>query len=457
MPLSDEGADEELVSHVPGVRMVSGELHGVASELFAMLAEDDPESFHKSLLDFRKTHSTTELADMVNLLSKDGRSLLMAASQHGYDTVVRLLLDSGADPNLLGPDGRTALDYSSDSGYFSLGRDLIDGGADPSISEVFKKIFSNDNEYAGERTEAVDQVAAQTIVDPTQLGPLSKAVFEGDDAMVKKLVGDGQTGPSGCDIEEGADRGEASFLLASTMGHWNIMETLLSCGANINTTSRLGWTPLMLAARRNDEHCVSLLLKHGADANHLSPDRWTALAEATSAGHPNIVRMLLEAGADPEPRSQHDWTPLMHAAYRGDIDAVNLLMSHGASFEEISARDETVMLLAAAKGSLNVVERLLDAGCAPESEWSKVQREDLIPELNESLKPQQRIERIYKVGWTPLMVACQIGSLEIVRRLLDAGANPQARSPMFKTALEIAKENGRVEIVSYLEERLGMS
>lgn len=322
---------------------------------------------------------------------------------------------------------------------------------------MFKKIFSNDNEYAGQRREAANQVATLTIVDQTQLGPLSKAAFEGNDGMVKKLAGDGQCDPSGCDIEEGANMGEAAFLLASTKRHWNIMETLLSCGANINTASKLGWTPLMLAARRNDEQCVSLLLKHGAEVNHLSPDRWTASAEATNTGHSNIVRMLLKAGADPEPRSQHDWTPLMHAAYRGNIEAVDLLMSYGASFEEISAPDETVMLLTTAKGSLKVVERLLEAGCAPESERLKVQREDLSPKLNATLKPQQRIERVYRVGWTPLMVACQIGSLEIVKRLLDTGANPRPRSPMFKTALEIAKDNGRVELVSLFEARLEMS
>jgi ankyrin repeat protein len=112
------------------------------------------------------------------------------------------------------------------------------------------------------------------------------------------------------------------------------------------------------------------------------------------------------------------------------------------------------MLLAAAKGSLEVVERLLEAGCAPESEWSMVQAEDAAFGLGDKLKPQQRIERVYKVGWTPLMVACQMGSLEIVKTLLDAGANPYPKSPMFKTALEIAKENGRVEIANYLERNL---
>ena len=68
-----------------------------------------------------------------------------------------------------------------------------------------------------------------------------------------------------------------------------------------------------------------------------------------------------------------------------------------------------------------------------------------------SLKLQERIERVYKVGWTPLMVACQIGKLEIVEMLLYAGANTEPRSPMFKTAPEVARENGRSEVAEFLE------
>lgn len=172
------------------------------------------------------------------------------------------------------------------------------------------------------------------------------------------------------------------------------------------------------------------------------------------------MALLLDAGADPEIRAQSDWAPLMHAAYRGDIEAVNMLLDAGASFEEISARDETVILLAAASGSATVVKRLLVAGCPPDSMWSRAREPHTSSRLQRSAAPeddlatpklQERIERVYKVGWTPLMVASQVSSLEIVTMLLDTGANMEPKSPMFKIALEIAKENGKVEVAEYVE------
>lgn len=333
---------------------------------------------------------------------------------------------------------------------------------------MFKKIFSKEQEYAGEMTKATEKVIPSSEVDVGGLGAFRKAAFEGDARTLRSLLDRDSSDPSVCDIEEGADTSLTAFLLASMANHLEVMDALLSYGANINATSKHGWTSLMLATKRQDEKCVEFLLSCGADVNHLSPDRWTALAEASSKGYTRIMKLLLQTGADTELRSQHDWSPLMHAAYLGNIDAVNLLLKAGATFEEVSARDETVMLLAAARGSPEIVKLLLEAGCAPESMWSKSQpveakggldgevKTEFAENSGTTLQQQQRIERVYEVGWTPLMLACQTGNLEIVGLLLDAGANVQPKSPMFKTALEIAKENARTDIVEYLIERLGI-
>ena len=444
-------------------------------QLGLLSMQDKPQALECLLEMLAARRTTNDLRTLANTRVLKEKTVLMLSTAQGHSHAVTILLDLGADPDMAGPGGWTALDFAADAGHFTICQQLLRAGADASISEVFKRVFSNENEYAGEMTQAaIEAVERQPAVDPAKLTPLGRAAYEGNLGEVEALLSGGSSRSAavpggGRDPEEGAEMGHTPLTLASMRGHVPIMDALLRNGANVNATNKFGWTPLMLAARRGDADCLGALLARGADANHLSPDRWTALAETTIRGDVRLMRLLLEMGADPELRSQHDWTPLMHAAYRGDVDAVNLLLEAGASFEDISARDETVLLLAAAAGSAVVVRRLLAAGCAPESEWSRRSPVDVSTAAENTegagssssgggsrvTNPQHRIERVFTVGWTPLMVACQVGSLEIVQMLLDAGANHEPKSPLFKTALEIAREQGRADIVNYFVEKLG--
>lgn len=51
------------------------------------------------------------------------------------------------------------------------------------------------------------------------------------------------------------------FLLVSPKGNFDVIDLMLARGANINATSKHGWTPLMLAAKRGTQH-VFLTYSH---------------------------------------------------------------------------------------------------------------------------------------------------------------------------------------------------
>lgn len=379
-------------------------------------------------------------------VTSDMTALMLAASE-GNSPVVQLLLDCGADPNLSRSDHHTAADLAGDAGYFTISQLLLNKGGDMSLCHLLRRILIERRNGVNLNQKSPGHKTEELGIRVSALSPICRAAFDGDVENMRHML---RANPASYDIEDGAENGLTPFILASLNCHLEVMDLLLSLGANVNATSNRGWTPLMLAVKRNDIQCVRALLVHGSDVNHLSPDRWTALAEATNNGFTHLMTLLLQADADTESKSQHDWTPLMHACFRGDLVAVDILLNEGTNISISSSRDETPMLLAAASGSVAILERLLKAGSVPDATWSKTHSYSETDDGFEGVEDGSDaglLERAYQVGWTPLMLACQIGSVEIVRLLLDAGVNTQSRSPLLKTALEIAKENGRTDVI----------
>ena len=283
------------------------------------------------------------------------------------------------------------------------------------------------------------------------LRPLHRAALQGDVDSIKAAL------EEGADIEGFSPAGATPLTLAASKGHHDAIKRLLASGANINAASKKGWTALMIAVRKEDARTVKQLTRNGADLNPLSPDHWTALAEATYKGQKEMMRIMLQYGADTEARSSHDRTPLMHASYEGDEGAVRLLLEAGSNTEAMSAHHETAILLAAAGGYTNIVRMLLMYGCAPEPAWAKDQKASS-KGLSQKVKAKAKAKEIgeqedswHARGWTPLMHASQGGHVEIGQMLLTRNVNTEARSPDGKTALEIARENGRKDMVLILD------
>ena len=75
-------------------------------------------------------------------------------------------------------------------------------------------------------------------------------------------------------------------------------------GASVNTASRPGWTPLMAAAWEGHKDVVELLLTHGANSQVTNSQGQTALSLAASAGYARIARLISKYHA-PTPEASH--------------------------------------------------------------------------------------------------------------------------------------------------------
>ncbi|WP_374668591.1 ankyrin repeat domain-containing protein [Ramlibacter sp.] len=153
------------------------------------------------------------------------------------------------------------------------------------------------------------------------------------------------------------------------------------------------------AAERNDLPAFQALLARGADVNAADAQRNTAFLLAARSGHAAIVRAALAAGADVKSLNRFGSTALMGPAYRGHVEVVRVLMGTPIDLHHVN-----------------------------------------------------------NLGWTALLEAIVLGTdgpahREIVRMLIEAGSDVNARDREGVSALQHAQQRGQAEVVRMLRGR----
>lgn len=117
--------------------------------------------------------------------------------------------------------------------------------------------------------------------------------------------------------------------------------------------------PLGKAAIQGDLTELNRLL-----ARHPSiGERQTALMWAARFGQPEAISLLVKSGADPNTTSGvNDWTVLMHAIHKDQPRAVLALVNSGANVNLAGGHGDTPLIMAAGYGYTDIVRILLDHG-----------------------------------------------------------------------------------------------
>jgi uncharacterized protein len=185
---------------------------------------------------------------------------------------------------------------------------------------------------AADRTAVTSLLGARTDVnarEPDGTTALYWAAQKNDLGIGTALV------RAGADVKAASRYGVTSLHVASLNGNAAFVELLLKAGADANAVTPAGETALMTASRTGSADAVNLLLAHGADPNAKESLRGqTALMWAAGEGHSDAIKALIERGADLHARSNAGWTPLLFAVRDGQIDAMQTLLHAGASMND---------------------------------------------------------------------------------------------------------------------------
>lgn len=225
-----------------------------------------------------------------------------------------------------------------------------------------------------------------------------------------------------------------------------MVRLLLEFNADVNTQG-----VLRLAASHGRTTVLRTLLEYGADIDRPNLQGETALYRASWSGHTKCVAELLREGAKVSALTKDGQSALYKAAGQGHDAAVDLLLQYGAQPDiGLGKAGETVLYKACRLGHERTVRLLLRRGANPDAEndFRPTDYGSKSELLMHFLRPTDPAKNEY--GLRPLYAAARLGHANIVRALLEYGADINARTETGVPAVYIAAEMNHKEVVELL-------
>ncbi|MEZ0223521.1 MAG: ankyrin repeat domain-containing protein [Alphaproteobacteria bacterium] len=421
-----------------------------------------------------------------------GRTLVMLACSSDQPRMLELLIAAGMDVSEKAKRIDEAADRAADEGSHGCLRILLDHGISPD-GEGRGSLLYRAARKGAEKAVALllERGAAPNDADDFSDAPLRIAITGGHtgcvDLLLKhgadplKLAWDGKekitdeqaAQKAGGEIEKLVTAAARKFhlIVAAGANDTSLMKTLLDEGAPIETVDRFGATALLEAVKQRHVDAVRFLLEHHANVNYKSPgeygytplyaavmkmQRYSATVDPDAA----IMDLLFAQGADPNVLNYRK-TLLWFVAGGKQQDTMATLIAHGADPNIPNADGQQTPLFAAVVNNApEVVDKLIKAGAQVD-----VLDEDRLVSLwyavlgkqhkNAALLLAHKADPNIRNGAderTPLYAAVLNKDVEMVNRLVEAGARIEVKDKDGVTLRSVAEGTGDRALIAAIRE-----
>ena len=417
--------------------------------------------------------------------------------QSKHDTVVKLLLEHGADPNSSGGLSKSPLQLASKYGSAATVRALVDAGArmaDRPASvrpwaeaakrrhvgaSIFRELLESGKELSTRPSTLarlllkawwpfniwVNQLPKDfKAILKQNTTTLSESPFENGPGELLYMLLDQY---KDFRVRKGEDRKYGTLLqLAAMFNHRPMVELLLSRDVAVNYRGYYYGNALQAAARRGHRDIVGTLLEANASVQELH-GRWeTPVRAAIVGGHADVVRLLLDRGGHVRARfGPTSKTSLYLAVASGNLEVVKIVLAAEDAINETSKDHPHALILACHLGYAEMAQAMIDAGApldGPKTPPTKRRKWNISP-LHAAVAAQNLniVQMLLRGGAkpvnatgglrTPLVLAASYNDIEIVRALLAARADTADRAELDVALMESMQSNS-IEIKQALIE-----
>jgi ankyrin repeat protein len=314
-------------------------------------------------------------------------------------------------------------------------------------------------------------IAARTNVNAARWTgdtPLMIAAQAGNPELVKLLL------DSGAEVNVAESRmGQTALMWAAAEGNAGAVKILIEHGADVMATSKTGFRPILFAAQSGDVATVKALVTAKADPNYKAPDGAGAFSLALARGHEDVARYMLDFDVDVNQTDRSGATPLHEAARLNKPALASDLVRRGANLEAVTARpagrtsffrigELTPFLTAAENGHVGMLKLLVESGANPRAKnpdgvgavtlATQSRKFEALKYLVETVGLSVNEPR--KSGGSPLHTALRFGDPEVVKYLVEKGADLTVKDRQGRTPVESAKYDAPKKVAAMLQKLL---
>ncbi len=356
-------------------------------------------------------------------VAADGWTALLAAIKNEHQSIVELLVTNGANVNVWSR-GETPILRAAKCEERGIYQYLY-----PLVNTAIRLCADRDGEQLLSSTHK-RRIRAQNRSVEKFIAMATAGDFHGVRLSIE----------AGVEINEFCAQGHNALMAAAYYGHEPIVKSLLEAGADPDLLSDgddglgYGMSALMFVASSffasNRQIIAKLLIAGGGNVDLQSKKGKTAImfAAISGSGYRDCVEIAIAAGANLDLRDNRGYTVLMLMAAAENYPMFNRLLQAGASTDGL----ESIQLIQAARaGNIDRLKALLSSievnldldrgdaiGSAAAAGYTEIVRILIQAGANVNLSDRS--------GFTPLASAAYAGYGEIVRLLIDAGADIQA-------------------------------
>ena len=258
---------------------------------------------------------------------------------------------------------------------------------------------------------------------------LETAIIEGDVKLVDKLINEGT------DVNRFRFKKYTLLILAIIRGDMDCVNVLIKHNANINQMDAYeDWTPLMCAAYHKHDDIVLTLLEAGAAVNMKSEiTKMNALMICVKQDSPECLKILIEYGSSLNQQARGGETALILAVVFGYNKCLQLLLEQKPSIDIQDVSGRTALIHAAENGDSESVKMLIDSNAKlnVKDHFGKDALQRSLSGHKDSyekcflflIKAACSINQENKEGNTPLDIATTYNRINIINELIARGVN----------------------------------